>query len=73
MRLTVSIVSLLGIGILSSAFPLEEHQALSGRQDADDAVAYAWVVGPPSKAVKRAPEDADDAVAYAWVVGPPQV
>lgn len=58
-----------------------ENHELSEREDADDAVAYAWLVGP-SKAVKRAPEDAnhklperddaDDAVAYAWVVGPPK-
>lgn len=38
------------------------------REDADDAVAYAWVIGGPEK---EKSEDADDAVAYAWVVGAP--
>ena len=46
-----------------------EAESVSQQADADDAVAYAWVVGP-RKEVKRTPEDADDSVAYAWVVGP---
>lgn len=52
--------------------PILENHELSQREDADDAIAYAWVVGTP-KAVKREPEDADDAVAYAWVVGQPKI
>ena len=46
-----------------------EVDSVVQQADADDAVAYAWVVGP-TRQVKRTPEDADDAVAYAWVVGP---
>ena len=46
---------------------LDSNAATVTREDADDAVAYAWVVDAQQKH-KRETEDADDAVAYAWVV-----
>ena len=84
MHFLVNIVAALGLSIIAGALPSSSRSQASTsgsadrfadpapmapRADADDAVAYAWVVGPP-KQVKRAAEDADDAVAYAWVVGP---
>jgi len=72
MRFSSHLAAFLGLSILANALPFPGADSISKREDADDAVAYAWVVGPP-KTVKRSPEDADDAVAYAWVVGPPKM
>ena len=85
MHFLANIAAALSISVIAEALPTpSKFQALASgsadqfadpspmapRADADDTVAYAWVVGPP-KQLKRAAEDADETVAYAWVVGPP--